>query len=126
MPKRSREWDPLGIIEEESSIKEAPIDRLYAAKFACQQTGLLARIAGQNMDSAEKERDNAQREAKKYLVALMQLGVFGQSLMKPDNAFQHYYIYKQDEYTKAVETYKTCMAEYHRCLDYYSSLLLEM
>ena len=102
MPKRSREWDPLGIIEEESPVKEAPIDRLKDAKFACQQTGIQARIAGQNMDSAEKERDDAQREAKKYLVALMQLGVFGQSLMKPDNAYQHYYIYKQDEYTKAV------------------------
>jgi hypothetical protein len=127
MPKRSREiYDPLGLIEEESSVREAPIDRLYAAKTACQQTGLQARIAGQNMDSAEKERDHAQREAKKYLVALMQLGVFGQSLMKPDNAYQHYYIYKQGEYFKAVEVFKTCMAEYHRCLDYYSSLLFEM
>jgi len=125
MPKRFREWDPLGLLEEDTYIVEPPRDRLKDAKFACQQTGVQARIAGQNMENAEKERDKAQCEAKKYLVALMQLGVFGQSLIKPDNAYQKYYVYKQQEYQKAVEEYKSCMANYHSALDYYSSILEE-
>lgn len=126
MPKRSREmYDPLGLLEEDTYIVEPPRDRLKDAKCAYQQAGIQARIAGQNMENAEKERDNAQREAKKYLVALIQLGMFGQSLVDPDNAYQKYYVYRQQEYQKAVEEYKSCMANYHSALDYYSRILEE-
>jgi hypothetical protein len=128
MPKRFRE-DPLGLLySDDESSREYPEefakrDRLRDAKFACQQTSLQANIARQNLEFAETERDDAHDEARKYLIGLIHLGVFGQSLTHPDNAYQRDFVAKTQVYRAAVTDYKIAMDNYHRAVIYYSELL---